>query len=237
MKFCAYEGGPDTFGPNTVVAKKAASLDPRMSSLVIRYLNIWYAKGGDQFNWFVLGASNFDTPYGTWALTDNLRELRQPKELAYDAVRIAPRAVLSTGSALPSEIDARDFSGASEPLANPFIRYIGSGSKFDYLVRVAQQGKYLLRVSISTDKPGTKLNILVNNSPVQTIAVPSYDANAPEDTFRDTAPVTLVFPAGLSVIRLHVPTERPYNINSLKVTRSDGTGIIATQPMSPFGHA
>ena len=118
MKFCAYEGGPDTFGPNTVVAKKAASLDPRMSSLVIRYLDIWYAKGGDQFNWFVLGASNFDTPYGTWALTDNLRELRQPKELGYDAVRAAPRATLSTGSAPPSEIDARDFSGANEPLSS-----------------------------------------------------------------------------------------------------------------------
>ena len=137
-----------------------------MSSLVIRYLDMWCAKGSDQFNWFVLGASNFDTPYGTRALTDNLRELRQPKELAYDAVRIAPRAVLSTGSALPSEIDARDFSGASEPLANPFIRYIGSGSKLDYLVRVAQPGSYLLRISISADKPGTRLDILVNNSPV-----------------------------------------------------------------------
>ena len=231
LKLCAYEGGPDTFGPNNIAAKKAASLDPRMGDLVTRYLNIWYAKGGEQFNWFVLGASNFDTPYGTWALTDNLRELRQPKELAYDAARIAPRAVLSTGSALPSEIDARDFSGANEPLANPFIRYIGSGSKFDYLVRVAQPGKYLLRVSISADKPGTKLDILVNNSPLQTIAVPTHDANTPEDTFLDTAPITLLLPAGLSVIRLHVPTERPYNINSLKVTRSDGTGIAATQPM------
>ena len=231
LKLCAYEGGPDTFGPNNIAAKKAASLDPRMSGLVTRYLNMWYAKGGDQFNWFVLGASNFDTPYGTWALTDNLRELRQPKELAYDAVRIAPRAVLSTGSALPSEIDARDFSGASEPLANPFIRYIGSGSRFDYLVRTAQSGKYVLRISISADKPGTTLDVLVNNSPVQTIIVPAHETNAPEDTFLDTAPITLTLPAGLSVIRLHVSTERPYNINSLKVTRQDGTGIAAAQPM------
>ena len=119
----------------------------------------------------------------------------------------------------------------NEPQTNPFIRYIGTGSKFDYLVRVAQAGRYILRVSIDAEKPGTNLDILVNNSPVQTVIVPARGANVPENTFRDTTPITLLLPAGLSVIRLHVPSERPYNINSLKVTRLDGTGIAAAQPM------
>ena len=43
-------------------------------------------------------------------------------------------------------------------------------------------------------------------------------------------PSPLTLPAGLSVIRLHVPTERPYHVNSLKLTRADGSGIPATLP-------
>jgi len=231
LKLCAYEGGPDTFGPNNIAAKKAASLDPRMRDLVVKYLQMWYAKGGGQFNWFVLGASNFDTQYGTWALTDRLRDLNQPKELGFDAVRTSPLPTITAGFALPGEIDARDYSGSNEPLTNPFIRYIGSGSKFDYLVRVAQPGKYLLRVSVGADKPGTMLDVLLNNTLVQAIAVPARAPNAPEDTFTDTSPLTLTLPAGLSVIRLHVPSERPYSINSLKLTRPDGTGLTTALPM------
>ena len=59
LKMAAYEGGPDTFGPNNIQAKKDAMLDPQMTNLVERYLNVWYQKGGDQFNWFTLGAGTF----------------------------------------------------------------------------------------------------------------------------------------------------------------------------------
>ena len=62
----SYEGGPDTFGPTSIAAKKNASLDPRMKGLVNDYLDIWYQSGGSLFNWFTVGAGSYDTQYGTW---------------------------------------------------------------------------------------------------------------------------------------------------------------------------
>ena len=230
LKLCAYEGGPDTFGPNNVRAKKAASLDPRIKTIVQKYLDVWYSKGGDQFNWFVIGASNFDTQYGTWALTDDIRDLNQPKELGYDAVRTSPRPAVTIGAAVPGEVDARFALGRNNPTTDPFIRFIGAGAKFDYLVRVPQAGRYALRVSIAGEKPNTKLDVLVNDSPIATVDVPQIADNDNGEKFVDTAPIPVTLPTGLSVIRLHVPTERPYHVNSLKLTRSEGSGIAATLP-------
>ena len=231
LKLCAYEGGPDTFGPNNIAAKKAASLDPRMKDLVRDYLTVWYAKGGGQFNWFVLGATSFDTQYGTWGLTDSLRDLRQPKELGFDAVRTSPPPALTVGAALPGEIDARLASGRPDPPTDPYLRYLGAGAEFDYLVRAPAAGTYLLRVSLGADKPGTTLDVFLNNAFMRTLAIPANQAGDSGDTCVDTPPLPLRLPAGLSVIRLRVPGERPYNINSLKITRVNGTGIAAALPM------
>jgi hypothetical protein len=54
-----------------------------------RYLNVWYSKGGGQFMWFTLGARSFNSPYGTWSITESLSDLNQPKELAFRQVRDA----------------------------------------------------------------------------------------------------------------------------------------------------
>jgi hypothetical protein len=87
LKVAAYEGGPDTFGPNNVAAKKAASLDPRMRDVCEKYLKIWYAKGGDQFNWFTIGAGTYDSQYGTWSVTNDITNLDTPKMQAFRDIR------------------------------------------------------------------------------------------------------------------------------------------------------
>ena len=48
-----------------------------------KYLQTWYAKGGDQFNWFTLGARSFNSPYGTYSVTDKITNLNEPKEIAF----------------------------------------------------------------------------------------------------------------------------------------------------------
>jgi hypothetical protein len=87
LKLEAYEGGIDTFGDQSVAAKKAASLDPRVEGVIMDYLNTWFSKGGDQFNWFTLGARSFNSPFGTYSITDRITDLNEPKEIAYRAVR------------------------------------------------------------------------------------------------------------------------------------------------------
>lgn len=71
VKFIAYEAGPDTFGPNSIPAKKAAQLDPRMKQILLKYYRTWRGMGGELMCYFVAGATSFDGQYGTWGLTDD----------------------------------------------------------------------------------------------------------------------------------------------------------------------
>jgi len=86
LKFFSYEGGPDTFGPNNIQAKKKASEDPRMESLCYEYLSNWFGDGYGVFNWFVAGASSYDSQYGTWALTEDPAVLDTPKLRAINKI-------------------------------------------------------------------------------------------------------------------------------------------------------
>ena len=89
LKLVAYEGGIDTFGPTSVSAKRSAMLDPRITTIMKDYLNVWYSKGGGQFNWWTLGARSYNSPNGTWSITENIRDYSQPKMVAYRAIRDA----------------------------------------------------------------------------------------------------------------------------------------------------
>jgi hypothetical protein len=87
LKLEAYEGGIDTFGSASIAAKAAAVKDPQIQSIMQRYLNVWYSKGGDQINWETIGARSFNSPYGTWSITDDIHNYNEPKELAFKTVR------------------------------------------------------------------------------------------------------------------------------------------------------
>jgi hypothetical protein len=98
LRMVGYEGGPDTFGDLNIAAKKAATLDPQMRGIVERYLNIWYSKGGDQFNWYTLGSRSFNTPFGSWSITDNANVYTQPKQLGFKSIRDATPVNGTAGS-------------------------------------------------------------------------------------------------------------------------------------------
>ena len=232
IKMAAYEGGPDTFGPNNIAAKKAATLDPQMQNLVQRYLTVWYQKGGDQFNWFTLGAGNFDTQYGTYSITDNLANLNEPKELGYLNIRNGAKPRPTAGLALPGEIDARFHSGGGAANSGGYyVRFIGAGSTFDYLVNAPAAGTYKIVVSAGDGNTSNQpIGISLNDTPVGTDQVPPANG----DQFHDTAGLIAAFNAGLNVVRLTVPNNRPYNINSVKIENADGSGIPNSIPLSNF---
>ncbi|HEX4792726.1 MAG TPA: LEPR-XLL domain-containing protein [Humisphaera sp.] len=87
LKPVAYEGGVDTFGPNSIAAKQAASLDPRIQNIITGFLNTWYSDGGTLFNWYALGGRSYNSPYGTYSISDDITNLDEPKELAFKAIR------------------------------------------------------------------------------------------------------------------------------------------------------
>jgi Carbohydrate binding module (family 6) len=212
----AYEGGPDTFGPNNVAAKKGASFDPRMADLVQRYLAEMSARGMGLLNWYLGGATSWDTQYGTWGLTDDMTNQGTPKIQGIDAFRSAAPPQLDAGMAVPGEVDARLYNARLPPFSDPYVRYIGADSAFDYLVRSASSTTYDLRVSVATTNSGAPLDVLVNGGAAQTVAVP---ASGNWDTFIDTAPVQVSLKEGLNVVRLHAPASMLYNLQSLKIAQ------------------
>jgi hypothetical protein len=89
IRMIAYEGGPDTFGDKNIAAKRAASLDPAMQGIIARYLTAWYTKGGDLFNYYTLGARSYNTPFGTWSITQDLDVLNSSKIKGFQQIRDA----------------------------------------------------------------------------------------------------------------------------------------------------
>ena len=235
LKMCAYEGGPDTFGPNNIAAKKAATLDPQMQNLVVNYLNAWYSHGGDQFNWFTLGAGTFDSQYGTYSITNDINDLNQPKELGYRAVRTETKPLPAVGGNVPGEVDARYSNGGPGQNSGGYdVRFIAAGSTFDYLFNAPTAGTYKIVVSAgNNDIPADPIQIYLNDALVGTDTVPATTTGV----YKDTPGLNATFNTGLNVVRVLVPVGRPgpdqYTINSVKVEKADGTGIANTLPYSP----
>jgi hypothetical protein len=217
----AYEGGPDTFGPNNIAAKAAASLDPRMKTLVINYLDAWYANGGGLFNWFVAGPTNYNTPYGTWGVTNDITNLNTPKMQGILAVLASPKPALTAGYAIPATISANNWIGAA-PTTDPYPRYLHNGHTLDYLVRAPQAGTYSLQIYYAAPTPNEQLQIIVNDQVVQTLTLPvtgpSYDNMGAPDSFAWSPSITLNLDQGLDVVRLKVIAEG-FTINLLDFTQ------------------
>ena len=214
----AYEGGPDTFGPNNVAAKAAAALDPRMEAIVSQYLQNWFAAGGGLFNWYLAGPTNYNTAYGTWGLTNDLTNLNTPKMQGIDDVLAAPPPALAAGYGVPGVISANNYVGAV-PTTNPYPRYLHNGATLDYMVQAPQAGTYNLQINYAATAPNEQLQLLVNDNVVTTLTLavtgPGLDSQYSPDNFADSQPVALLLNQGLNVVRLKVVAEG-YTINQLQ---------------------
>jgi hypothetical protein len=87
LKLVGYEGGPDTFGAMNITAKRQASLDPQIQPIIVKYLNAWYSKGGDLFNYYTIGGRSYNSPYGTWSISEDLDITNSYKIKAFQQIR------------------------------------------------------------------------------------------------------------------------------------------------------
>ncbi len=218
LRMDAYEGGPDTFGPNNIAAKEAASLGPAMTALVTTYLDSWFAAGGGLFNWYLAGPTNYDTQYGTYGLTDDVTNLNSPKMQGIEDVLNATPPMLTGGYPIPGVISANDFAGAT-PTTNPYPRYLQNGNTLDYLVQAPQSGTYNLQINYAAVNPNEQLQIIVNDHVVTTLTLlvtgPDYDSQFSPDDFANSQPVSLNLNQGLNVVRLEV-IAAGFTINQLQ---------------------
>jgi hypothetical protein len=133
LKLDAYEAGEDTTGSLNISAKQQAVLDPQNTAIIEKFLNLWYSAGGNQLNWYTIGARSFNTQFGSWSITDDATNYNEPKEQAYLAIE-------NQGTAAPAptaDAYVRDGSYASQ----------NYGSSTQLLVKDATPGGGYVRTS------------------------------------------------------------------------------------------
>jgi hypothetical protein len=200
--FTAYEGGPDTFGPNNIAAKRAANYDPRMQEICVRYLRGWYSAGGGLFNWFVSGAGDWNSQYGTWTLTESLDDPNTPKIRALDDVRNGPAPPLTAGTPAPGLIDARRHVQRRDNWASePHSGFRNTGESLDYLVRAQTAGRFKLRVNAAAWTPAAAVGLAVNRQSQGSLALPSTGDWGNSNFRMSPGYAVVTLPAGLSVLR------------------------------------
>jgi hypothetical protein len=210
----AYEGGPDTFGPNGIQAKADATLDPRMKAIVISYLTNWYSYGFGPLNWFVAGADAYTSQYGTWAVTNDMKNLNVPKVEGIDSVRLSPRPAVAVGIKVPASMNnATDFVGHPVPLKDPYLRYLSNGTFFDYIVRSDAAQTYQVTVYTAGSSVST-LGLNVNNNGIHILQTQNTGGM---DTFLPTNTVSVEFSAGINILRLISLANWGYNIQKFDV--------------------
>lgn len=202
LPFIAYEGGADTFGPGSLAAKKAASLDPRLEALCRRYLDGWYAAGGGLFLWFTAGAGDWSTPYGTWELTPDLAVTDTPKIRCLQGVLQGERPALRGRNEVPGRIDALAVAGQAAPYgpaSREALRGVRRGQRLDYLVLAPRAATYELVLNASADQPGNRIAVATAyGAEAAAVEVPSAGAERPADT----APLSIALRAGFNAVRL-----------------------------------
>lgn len=217
LKFVAYEGGSDTFGPNNVAAKKAASLDPRLRPIVTKYLNVWYGYGFDLFNWFVAGATSYDGNYGTWGLTNDMTNQATPKITAIDAMKSQGMVALAQGRPVPGTFPATQFSGRDAKWATQSYLQLSKGDwqgpYRDYLLRVDKAGNRQLNLNAGANAIGVIAEVWINHQKVGAVQIPK----AGSGTFVATAKLALPLNLGMNGMRLKLTRGDSFRVKSIVV--------------------
>jgi hypothetical protein len=207
LKFLAYEGGADTFGPGSLAAKKAASLDPRMRELCVDYLTRWYQQGGEMLMWFTAGAGNWDTRYGSWELTTDLAVTNTPKLQCMDKVLASPAPAPRGRNPVPGAVDALAFVGNPAPysLASAArLRYLHPGASLDYLIQAPKTGTYALVIRAEAANLGNRIEVAVNGR----VMTPAFELQATDrGSPADNPPITLTLVQGFNTLRLTTRSE------------------------------
>jgi hypothetical protein len=147
------------------------------------------------------------------ALTPEQNKVYQ--QVAWDTVQqFRKDSGASMGTVVPAEIDARLHARSGVPVRGSRLNYIGEKSSFVYVLNAPKAGRYDLRVSAYADRPDEKLGVFLNSASLGELTV-KKDEKQP---LLDTAALPIDLKAGLNILRLYIPTHRPYDLNSIKIT-------------------
>lgn len=115
------------------------------------------------------------------------------------------------------------------PIQGSRLQYISEKASFLYVLNVPKAGKYDLKVSAYADKPDERLEIFINNAAAGAVTIKKDD----KQPLADTEALSVDLKAGFNLLRLYVPTNRPYDLNSIKISAA-GQTLKNTMPVFDF---
>jgi hypothetical protein len=130
--------------------------------------------------------------------------------------------------AVPGEIDALSYIRGEVPVRHSRLGNIDADASFQYVLNAAKAGKYDFKVSAITEKTDMKLNVFVNHQPAGSVTI-----NPNKDQPTDSTSTPIELKAGLNMLRLHIPVNRSYDLNSIKITPV-GQPLTNTLPIFNF---
>ena len=210
LRSFAYEGGSATGGEEGLDLKTAALLDPRMKDVTVDYLNGWYGSGGELFEWFMAGPTNWTSPFGAWGLTNSVDNLQSPKVLGTVAVAEGPKVAQTAGVMIPGQVDARYHTNAvatnlAAAAGGPVSALHWHRHQFDYVVRAPRPAPTTSPVSAAAPSSGKTIDVYLNDRSPRTLAVPSNGTTNDFEKFVDSEPMALLHARG----RQPRPPRRP----------------------------
>jgi hypothetical protein len=149
------------------------------------------------------------------------------QQVAWDTVQSFRRDNgASLASAVPGEIDALSFIRGEVPVRHSRLGNIDANASFQYVLNASKAGKYDFKVSAITEKTDMKLNVFVNHQPAGSVTI---NPNKDQPT-ADSTSIPIELKAGLNMLRLHVPVNRSYDLNSIKIAPT-GQPLKNTLPL------
>lgn len=214
LKYVAYEGGPGPGGSalGSIASSAISSAfnnDLRMKDRMLIAQDIWDQAGGDELVYYVYSGSapwSFSNELVQQVVSDNTSVKLQ----AVDAINAKTRPPVTLGTLVPGAVHLKD--PASQTLAKDGASWALNNTA--YLLRPATLGTYLL-VPIQTTMAGTyQISLKLGTQMAGTVAVHVNGASVgdialspdPVNTTAKSSKVSVALPAGLSVVRVDLPT-------------------------------
>jgi len=217
LGWLAYEGGADTFGPGSIAAKAAASMDPRLRELCVRYMTAWSQAGGGMLVWYTAGAGRWNHPFGTWELTTDLARDDAPKIRCLDTIAAGPLPAARARNRAPGSFSALASVDGPRRRAAAYLEHLHPGQHVDYLVYASASGAYRLWLHAEAASAGNAVDIGVNGAAAT--AEHAIAANGWGRTVR-SGPVAVTLSAGFNTLRLATRAETSgYRLHSLELER------------------
>ena len=225
IKLYGYEGGPDTYGPQNISAKRDANRNPRIKPMCYNFLRTWYTYGPDNLiNWFTGGAGSWGTAFGTWTLTENYEN--SYKLQAIDSILHHTTVTdISAGLLIPGTVAMKRVAGAdSNAIAGTSYNANGAFLPFnEWLLRLPRDsaGVYEFKIESATNNPGLKCLISVDNVIVDTLSIPNTHSTS---SFTTSLVGHLFLTPGFHTMRVKYlgsgANHNNYRLRNLFVTRS-----------------